>query len=304
MQLHDWGVDFAVWCSYKYLNAGPGAIAGLFIHDKWADDERPRFVFYSHGNFYVSKYNFHMSVYIKGSFTILLRSWSRLHFYVNISHHGRKKVDSLILCSHRRYAGWWGHDPQTRFAMPPLFSPIRGAQGFQQSNPDVLSVASLLGSLQVFKKAGMMPALRKRSILLTEHLASLLVRSNWYVAPADVRGRYGAKAELVAGGRDPEENPEKMEGLGEGTKTNPAFTIITPLDAEDRGAQLSLVILPPGRGMMQRVFDGLKSYGVIGDERRPDVIRLAPVPLYNTIEDCEYAVASLDKVFLELGELV
>ena len=44
LQLHDWGVDFAVWCSYKYLNAGPGAIAGLFVHEKWADSEKPKWV--------------------------------------------------------------------------------------------------------------------------------------------------------------------------------------------------------------------------------------------------------------------
>lgn len=36
LRLHDWGVDFAAWCSYKYLNAGPGAIAGVFIHEKHA----------------------------------------------------------------------------------------------------------------------------------------------------------------------------------------------------------------------------------------------------------------------------
>jgi kynureninase len=36
MQMHDWGVDFAVWCTYKYLNAGPGAIAGAFVHEKYA----------------------------------------------------------------------------------------------------------------------------------------------------------------------------------------------------------------------------------------------------------------------------
>lgn len=34
LQLHDWDVDAAVWCSYKYLNAGPGAIAGMFVHDR------------------------------------------------------------------------------------------------------------------------------------------------------------------------------------------------------------------------------------------------------------------------------
>jgi kynureninase len=36
MKMHDWGVDFAVWCTYKYLNAGPGAIAGAFVHEKYA----------------------------------------------------------------------------------------------------------------------------------------------------------------------------------------------------------------------------------------------------------------------------
>ncbi len=35
VRLHDWGVDFAAWCSYKYLNSGPGAVAGAFVHERW-----------------------------------------------------------------------------------------------------------------------------------------------------------------------------------------------------------------------------------------------------------------------------
>ncbi len=43
VQLHDWGVDFACWCSYKYLNSGPGAIGGVFIHEENHDKDLPRF---------------------------------------------------------------------------------------------------------------------------------------------------------------------------------------------------------------------------------------------------------------------
>ena len=50
---------------------------------------------------------------------------------------------------------------------------------------------------------------------------------------------------------------------------------------------------------MQKVLAGLKSYGVIGDERQPDVIRLAPAALYNTMEDCEAAARYLERVFEE-----
>ena len=44
LKLHDWNVDFAAWCSYKYLNGGPGAVAGAFVHEKFANDNTlPRF---------------------------------------------------------------------------------------------------------------------------------------------------------------------------------------------------------------------------------------------------------------------
>lgn len=43
LELHDWNVDFAVWCSYKYLNSGPGGIAGAFVHENHLSTDLPRF---------------------------------------------------------------------------------------------------------------------------------------------------------------------------------------------------------------------------------------------------------------------
>jgi len=209
MSLHDWGVDFAVWCTYKYLNAGPGSIGGLFIHEKWEDKEKPR------------------------------------------------------------YAGWWGHDPQTRFMMPPEFSPIIGAQGFQQSNPSVLATVSLLGSLETFELAGGIVKLRQKSIRLTAYLEKLLRKSEYFI-----------------------ENYEKGN-----SEENPCFTIITPKEPGERGAQLSLLFYPPLGGAMQKVDDALKARGVIGDERQPDVIRLAPNPLYNSFQDCLATATALEEAF-------
>ena len=106
LALHDAGADFAAWCSYKYLNGGPGALAGAFVH----------------------------------------------------SRHRRADLPGL--------AGWWGHDPATRFRMGPDFIPAPGAAGWQISNPPILSAAPLLASLPLFDSAGMV-ALRRKSLRMT-----------------------------------------------------------------------------------------------------------------------------------------
>jgi kynureninase len=114
LNLHDWNADFAVWCSYKYLNAGPGAVGGCFVHER----------------------------------------------------HGRRR-------DLPRFAGWWGHTKSTRFEMGPDFVPIAGAEGWQISNPPVLSTAPLLASLDVFQRADIV-RLRAKSIALTGFLQRLI----------------------------------------------------------------------------------------------------------------------------------
>lgn len=153
--------------------------------------------------------------------------------------------------------------------MKPTFSPIKGAQGFQQSNPSALTVAALLGSLSVIKKAGMIQPLRERSLQLTGALEKLLKQSKYFVPLS--------------------ESNHKGTSVG--------FTIITPEEPSQRGAQLSLLFLPIGSETMRIVHDFLSRSGVIGDEREPDVIRLAPAPLYNTLRDCQHAADVLESAF-------
>ena len=114
LQLHEWGPDFAVWCSYKYLNGGPGCVAGCFVHERHA------------------------------------RAWGL-----------------------PRFAGWWGHDEESRFAMGPEFRAMSGADGWQLSNPSIVSMAVLRASMDIFHEAGM-ERLRAKSVSLTGYLEFLL----------------------------------------------------------------------------------------------------------------------------------
>lgn len=72
--------------------------------------------------------------------------------------------------------------------------------------------------------------------------------------------------------------------------------IITPKDPKQRGCQLSLLFLIPGQ--MIKVFHFLEANGVICDDRKPDVIRIAPAPLFNTFQDV-WKVADLIRKGLE-----
>ncbi|HEX8735421.1 MAG TPA: kynureninase [Pyrinomonadaceae bacterium] len=192
LHLHDWNVDFAAWCSYKYLNAGPGAIAGCFVHER---------------------------------------------------HAARFDLP--------RFAGWWGHDKETRFLMQSDFQPIKGAEGWQLSNPPIFQLAALKASLDVFEEAGMR-ALTEKSRKLTGYLEFLL-----------------------------------------GEIKDERISVITPANPESRGCQLSIRV----RDADKNLFRAITAKGVVADWREPDVIRVAPVPLYNTFTDV-YKFAETLKICL------
>jgi kynureninase len=182
VKLHDWQADFACWCSYKYMNSGPGGISGIFVHEK--------------------------------------------HF------------NNTTL---NRFAGWWGYRHDKRFLMAPGFEAEIGADGWNISTAPIMLMALHNASLQIFEKAGGLKQLRIKSESLTGYLEYLI---------NDI-------------------NLKRGEEL---------FKIITPIDARQRGCQLSVVCKQNAKA----IFNFLAANGVIGDWREPDVIRLSPVPLYNS----------------------
>lgn len=121
------------------------------------------------------------------------------------------------------------------------FDPIKGAEGWQLSNPPILPMAAMRASLDLFEEAGM-DALRRKSVALTGYLESLL-----HQIPTD------------------------------------RIRIITPTDPDERGCQLSIQV----RNADRRLYDQITAQGVIADWREPDVIRVAPVPLYNTFSEVQ-----------------
>ncbi len=187
--LHESGVDFAAWCTYKYLNSGPGSLAGLFVHEKHAHQkDLPRF------------------------------------------------------------SGWWNHNKDTRFNMRQPFDVMVGAEGWQLSNPPILSMAAIRASLDVFAKVGM-DALRRKSIKLTGYFEYLINQID-----AD------------------------------------QIQIITPKNPDERGCQLSIQV----NNADKRLHQKLTEEKVITDWREPDVIRCAPVPMYNSFEDVYKMVEILE----------
>ena len=188
LNLHDSGADFAIWCSYKYLNSGPGSLSGCFVHERHAYDK-----------------------------------------------------------TLNRFTGWWSHNKETRFNMRHEFDVLPGAEGWQLSNPPILSLAAIRASLDIFNEVGM-EALREKSIKLTGYFEYL------------------------------------MRLLGDDV-----VRIITSENPDERGCQLSIQV----KNANKELHNKLTASGVITDWREPDVIRCAPVPLYNTFQDVYLMVERL-----------
>ncbi|KAH8732330.1 kynureninase 1 [Phaeosphaeriaceae sp. PMI808] len=172
-----------------------------------------------------------------------------------------KHTNDPVLVYRPRLSGWWGSNKSSRFQMENKFVPIAGASGFQLSNPSALDMTSVMASLDVFSMTTM-DALRERSFRLTGYLEARLLRYEGKEIP---------------------------------------YTIITPPNPAERGAQLSVLLKP---GLLDNILHYIEKHGVVVDERKPDVLRIAPAPLYNTFSDihrfivifheaCQKAVATL-----------
>jgi kynureninase len=233
LKLHEWNVDFAAWCNYKYMNGGPGTIGGLFVHEM-------------HGTVEAQPATTSAATSSKDGATEAANGSAA----GSVTPSKEETSKDVELSYRPRLSGWWGSDKNSRFAMENKFVPIPGASGFQLSNPSALDMTSVLASLDVFSQTTM-SALRERSVRLTGYLEARLLS---YTSSPD--GKAGNEA--------------------------PPYSIITPSNPSERGAQLSVLLNP---GLLDSVQAYIEARGVVVDERKPDVLRVAPAPLYNSFLD-------------------
>jgi kynureninase len=149
-------------------------------------------------------------------------------------------------------AGWFGCDPHRQFAMEPSFHPAADAGRFLLGTPHVLSLAPLIGSVELVLRAGV-PALRQKSLRLTSYLCREV------------------EARLTAYG----------------------VRVVTPADDDRRGGHIALS--HPQAGRLSRA---LRTRGVVPDFRPPDLVRLAPAPLYTSFAECRRAVDILEDILM------
>ena len=149
-----------------------------------------------------------------------------------------------------RFTGWWSHNKQTRFNMRHEFDVLPGAEGWQLSNPPILSMAAIKASLDIFNEVGI-KKLTEKSKKLTGYFEYLITELH-----------------------------------------NKSISIITPSNPEERGCQLSIQVKNADKSLHIK----LTGAGVTSDWREPDVIRCAPVPLYNSFEDVYNMVEKLKEI--------
>jgi kynureninase len=147
------------------------------------------------------------------------------------------------------------HQIGTNWGSATAFTPADGARGFQVSSPSILDITALTPALNVFAKSDM-ATIAKRSRKLTAHLEFLMED----LVPSLAR-----------------DSDVKHSHNG------PLWTMITPRDAEQRGAMLSLRW--HDTGVLERVVQRFKDAYVIVDIRKPDIMRITPSPLYTSFED-------------------
>ena len=132
------------------------------------------------------------------------------------------------------------------------------------------SKACIKPSLEVFRDAGGIAAVRRKALLLTGYLEALL------------------KVNGVAAG----------EGAAQASERAQCVEIVTPSDPAQRGCQLSLRVVGSGGAAamsLHTLKERLDSYGIVTDAREPDIVRVSPAPLYNTYTDVYTVVGALSK---------
>lgn len=263
LALHDWGVDFAVWCTYKYGSSGPGGIGGLFVHEKW----------------------------------------HKHHLVRPAGWWGHNKATRFampeVFDPLQGAAGWQVSNPSF-FELASLRASLETLAMALELSPEAKAEAPSYATEEWEQKrqkqstvgfGTLMPVLRAKSEKLTGYLQHIIFDVAENKAVFD---RIGVKLVTPS---DPSHRGSQLTLRVPNTQANSTQTDAPGPKTTSTTAASSRGSIPPPTSKETSVAKlytyAEQKYGLIADIRNPDVIRLAPVAQYSTFEDVWNAVTAL-----------
>ncbi|KAK0544451.1 Kynureninase (L-kynurenine hydrolase) [Tilletia horrida] len=277
LSLHDWDVDFAAWCTYKYGSSGPGGIAGIFVHERWTKgvtaEQLPRpagWFGHSRATRFAMPPKFEA---MDGAAGFIISNPSALDLAALLG-----SLETL--------------------AKAPLLAAAAGSK----SKPDESDLFSAEHADSINAKSDavgeglIMPALRAKSLRLTAYLAHLVLMPDFFPS--------GCSAQLVTP-QDPQQRGSQLNIriIDHSASTEGSSVTANGSASAANGEDAVPAPLSPKSLLARAHRRAEREHGLIVDVRAPDVIRIAPLAQYSTYTEVWRAAHALkDALTKELAD--
>ncbi|KAK0527436.1 Kynureninase (L-kynurenine hydrolase) [Tilletia horrida] len=286
LALHDWDVDFAAWCTYKYGSSGPGGIAGIFVHERWTKgvtaQELPRPAgWYGHN---------------RATRFAMPAQFEAMDGAAGFVSSNPSALDLAVLQGSLETLARAPFLPGARPSSPSSPSAFASASEVKEEEADAFSAARaerINASAEPVGFGLIMPVLRAKSLRLTAYLAHLLLLPDFLPSQASAR--------LVTP-HDPAQRGSQLcvrivDSTSSSSSSSSSSTAHPHVNGDKKEGEEQDDDVPPPlspSSLLARAHRRAeREHALIVDVRAPDVIRLAPLAQYSTFRDVWHAAHAL-----------